>query len=553
MAHYNDGSPVNRREFLNQSRFFVAGAAALGCAVPMVYAAEDSTIQLALIGCGNRGAGAVANALNTREQGPIKLYAMADLHERNMERTLAALTEKYPEQVEVSGDRKFLGFDAYKHAIDILRPGDVAMCTTRAYIRPVHVEYAVQRGINVFMEKPFATDPAGLKRMLRAGEEAERKGLKVAAGLQCRHSPARAALIEKIHNGDLGELLYVRANRLTSRRWMEDMGERSNDLIEQLDFGKTHLLWVGSGHMVDNLIHQIDECCWLMDAWPVTCHGMGAREVGSDDHGQNVDIYSMEYTFPDGRKAFCGFRRALRGYSEFATFVHGSQRAGQFSGNVHAATVHIFNDHHISKDNIAWSPAPDVQTPWDYEWIDFINSIRENRPHNETQRAVNSDFASLMGRAAAHTNQIVTWDDVTQSDFAFCDAPEGAGLRQPAAGAGECRGIFPRAACRHLERVVSHVGSVAGVGATTGAKPRNKPGLPCGPASATPLSATPCTFTTRPADCGRQIACHFSSGNGIAPGAGVPFPSRMYRARCCSYSCGVSGSSPASSPCWACS
>ncbi len=176
MTPNHDASSVNRREFLDQSRFFLAGAAALGCAVPMVHAAEDNTVQLALIGCGNRGAGAVANALNTKGQGPIKLYAMADLHERNLEQKLKALTEKYPEQVEVSGDRKFLGFDAYKHAIDILRPGDIAMCTTRAYIRPVHVEYAVQKGIHVFMEKPFACDPAGLKRMLALPARLTRRG-----------------------------------------------------------------------------------------------------------------------------------------------------------------------------------------------------------------------------------------------------------------------------------------------------------------------------------------------------------------------------------------
>jgi predicted dehydrogenase len=106
------------------------------------------------------------------------------------------------------------------------------------------VEYAVQKGINVFMEKPFAADPMGLHRMLRAGEEAEKKGVKIAAGLQCRHSPARAALIERIHSGEMGELSYIRANRLTSRRWMGDMGDKSNDVIEQLRFGKINLLWV---------------------------------------------------------------------------------------------------------------------------------------------------------------------------------------------------------------------------------------------------------------------------------------------------------------------
>jgi predicted dehydrogenase len=403
----------NRRDFLKQnSGMLVAGAAALAAPMPGMYAGEDNTIRLALIGCGNRGNGAVANALNTSPQGPIQLYALADLNRGPMDRSLESLNKRYADKINVSDDRMFEGFQAYQQAVDALRPGDIAMCTTRAYIRPLHVEYAVRKGIHVFMEKPFACDPVGLRRILRAGEEAEKTGVKIAAGLQCRHSPARAALIERIHDGEMGELQYVRANRLTGRRWMGDQGEKSNVLTEQLKFGKVNLLWVGSGHMVDNLIHQIDECCWLMDDWPISCHGMGGREVGSTDHGQNMDTYSMEYTFPDGRKAFCGFRRALKGHREFATFVHGSKRAGQFSGNVHAATVHLFKDQRIADDNIMWSPTPDAETPWDYEWISFIDSIRNDKPHNEAKRAAYSDYASLMGRAAAHTNQLVTWDDV---------------------------------------------------------------------------------------------------------------------------------------------
>jgi predicted dehydrogenase len=255
--------------------------------------------------------------------------------------------------------------------------------------------------------------------------------VKVAAGLQCRHSPARAALIERIRDGAMGELSYIRADRLTGRGWMGDQKDRAGDLLGQLDFGKIHLMWVGSGHMVDNLIHQIDECCWLMDDWPVSCHGMGGREVGSTDRGQNLDIYSMEYTFANGKKAFCGFRRALRAHTEFATFVHGSKCAAQFSGNIHAATVHLFNDHRIANDNIAWSPTPDAKSPWDYEWIKFVDSIRNDKPHNETKRSVYADYASLMGRAAAHTNQIVTWDQVTGSQFSFVDSPEALDYDSP--------------------------------------------------------------------------------------------------------------------------
>jgi len=443
MTRSSDAPNVTRRQFLQRSSSAAAGAAVLAGTLPAVHAAEDNTIRLALIGCGSRGTGAVANALRVNAQGPIKLYATADLAPNRTEIALKAIQKDFAAKVDVSADRKFIGFDAYKKAIDVLRPGDIALCTTRAYIRPVHVEYAVKKGINVCMEKPFAPDPMGLHRMLRAGEEADKKGVKIAAGLQCRHSPARAALIDKIHSGEMGELSYIRANRLTGRAWMGNPGPRANKLMEQLQFGKAQLFWVGSGHMVDNLIHQIDECCWLMDSWPVSCHGMGGREVRSDDHGQNLDTYSMEFTFPNGKKAFCGFRRALKGHTEFATFVHCSKKAGQFSGNVHQATVHMFKDHRIAKDNIAWSPTPDAHNPWDYEWIHFIEAIRHDKPYNEAKRAVYADYASLMGRAAAHGNRIVTWEEVTNSKFQFCNNLDSLTPDSPVWVKADAQGYFP--------------------------------------------------------------------------------------------------------------
>jgi len=417
-----NNSNLNRRQFLKQSGSIAAGAAVLGSLQSSVFARGDSTIRLALIGCGGRGTGAVGNALYVPNGGSIKLYAMADLISEKMEKSLTALRKWFPAyKIDVTEDRKFRGFDAYKRAIDILRPGDVAMCTTRSYIRPVHVEYAVSKGINVFFEKPFASDPGGLHRLLRSYEVAKRKNLKVAAGLQCRHSPARQALIEKIRNDEMGDIVLIRANRLGGSSWMASQGADSNILMKQLQFGRGHLYWIGSGHMVDNLIHQIDECCWIKDAWPVSVVGMGGREPHSTDHGQNLDLYSMEYIFADGTKAFCGFRRMNKARSEFATFIHGTKCAAQFSGRTHRATVHMFKDQRIEKSNIAWTPTYDRYNPWQYEWNEFIHSIRNNRPHNEIKRAVYSDLTSLMGRAACHTNREVTWEQVMNSRFQFCD------------------------------------------------------------------------------------------------------------------------------------
>ncbi len=421
MTQTQSSSQPTRRQFLQKGTAVAAGAASLSSLARSVHAASDDTIRLALIGCGGRGTGAVRDALSVPDGGPIQLYALADLEENRMGVAQKQIEKQFPEQVNVSQDRKFLGFDAYRKAIDLLRPGDIAMCTTRAYIRPVHVEYAVRKGINVFMEKPFASDPGSLKRLLRAGEEAEQKNVKIAAGLQCRHSPARQALIDRIRDGAMGDIPLIRANRLGGAGWLGDQGAKANDLMSQLQFGRIHLYWIGSGHMVDYLIHQIDECCWIKDGWPVSAIGMGGRVPGSEDHGQNIDVYSIEYTFADGAKAFCGFRRIDKTRSDFATYVHGTRSAAQFSGDVHAPTVHMYRDQRTEKDNIVWTPEKDAFSPWQYEWNDFIASIRNDRPHNECKRAVYSDLTTLMGRAACHTGQEVTWDQIMKSDFQFCD------------------------------------------------------------------------------------------------------------------------------------
>jgi len=373
-------SKLNRRQFIKKSGSLAVGASVLGSLQPSVYARGGNTIRLALLGCGGRGTGAVGDALSVKGQGPVKLYATADLLSEKMERSITALKKKFPGKVDVTEDRKFRGFDGYKRA-----------------------------------------DPGGLHRLLRADKVAKRKNLKVAAGLQCRHSPARQALIEKIRNGEMGDIPLIRANRLGGTRWMESQGDKSNILMEQLQFGRIHLYWIGSGHMVDNLIHQIDECCWIKDAWPVKVVGMGGREPNSTDHGQNIDLYSMEYTFADGTKAMCGFRRMKKARNEFATFIHGTKCSAQFSGRTHAATVHMFKDQRIEKSNISWTPTKDAFSPWQYEWNELIKSIREDRPHNEIRRAVYSDLTSLMGRAACHTGQEVTWEQIMNSRFQFCD------------------------------------------------------------------------------------------------------------------------------------
>lgn len=409
---------VTRREFLTRSGAAVAGSALAGVAIPHVHAAEDNTIRLALIGCGGRGSGAAANAFDS-PNGPVKMVAMADLFQDRLEQSLTALTQKYAAQMDVPKDRRFVGFDAYKKAIDCLRPGDVAMLTNFAGFRPGQLEYAVSKGINVFMEKSFGPDAPALRRVIKAGEEAAKKNLKIAAGLQCRHSVNRHELLRRIHEGQMGEIHLVRAYRMQPVGVLGNRPENVKDLHWQIR-NFVHFLWVSGGLFAEMNIHQIDEICWVMDALPVTAHAVSGRAPNSRDCSQNLDSFTIEWTFPNGSKALDIVRWLPNCHTEFATYIHGTKCAAQFSGPSHIGTVHLYKDQRCSNDNIAWRAPKETITPWQAEWDNLLIAIHKDRPHNEAKRAALSNIADLMGRAAAHTGRLVTWDEMMNSNFQFC-------------------------------------------------------------------------------------------------------------------------------------
>lgn len=417
-AHRASGRST-RRAFLARSGKIAAATALAGMALPHVHAASDDTVRLALIGCGGRGSGAVANAMEV-SGGPIQLVAMADLFENRLASAHKALSASFGSRVDVPRDRQFIGFDAFRKAIDSLRPGsgDIAMLTGYAGFRPAQLEYAVERGVHVFMEKSFATDPPGVRRLLRAAEEADRKGLKIAAGLMCRHSRNRQELIRRIRDGELGEILFIRAYRMEASGPLGPKPATVSDLEWQLR-NFTKFLWVSGGLFAEMDIHQIDELCWIKDAWPVSAHGVGGRVADSTDCSQNLDSFSAEWTFPDGAKAYDVVRYIPKCHDEFATFIHGTKRAAQFSGNIHAATVRTYKDQRISRDNIAWEAPKEELTAWQAQWNDFLDAIRNNKPMNQARRAALSNLTDIIGRAAIHMGRIITWEEAMASNFQF--------------------------------------------------------------------------------------------------------------------------------------
>jgi predicted dehydrogenase len=410
---------ATRREFLTRGGAAVAASALAGVTLPHVHAAPNDTVQLAIIGSGNRGSGAIVNAMEATGS-TTRLVAMADLYEDRLYKSHASLGAKFPDRVDVPSERQFVGFDAFKKAIDALRPrsGDVALLTGYAGFRPQHLEYAVQRGVNVFMEKSFATDPVGVRRVIAAGELAEKTGVKIAAGLMCRHSRNRQELIRRIKAGELGEVLHTRAYRMGPNGPLAPKPADKTDLEWQLR-NFTKFLWVSGGLWAEMDIHQIDEICWLHDAWPVSAHGIGGRVANSKDCSQNLDSFSVEWTFPNGSKAYDVVRYIPKCEPEFATFVHGTKKAAQFSGNVHAGTVQTYKDQRIGREHIEWQAPKEEFTPHQAQWNDFLDAIRHDKPFNQAKRAAYSNLATIMGRAAVHMGRTITWEEALASNFQF--------------------------------------------------------------------------------------------------------------------------------------
>jgi predicted dehydrogenase len=312
----------SRRNFLTTSAGAVVAGATLERAIATrSYAGEEHTIPIALVGCGGRGTGAATQALSTK--GPTRLVAMADVFEDRLKDSLDQLTQQHSPQLEVARDRQFLGTDAYRKAIDCVAPGGVVLLATPPAFRPIHVEYAVSRGCHVFMEKSFGVDAPGVRRILKAGEAAKTRNLKIAGGLMSRHYKPLEEAVEQIHKGAIGDVMTCYAYRMHSPVGLDPGRPGENELAHQIR-NYSNFTWLTGSFLLDWLIHNLDICCWVKGAWPVACQGQGGRQVRTLPD-QLFDHYLVEYSFPDGTRLMAEGRHMDQCWGFFGDVIHGSK------------------------------------------------------------------------------------------------------------------------------------------------------------------------------------------------------------------------------------
>lgn len=317
-----------RREFL--SRSVTAGAAA-GLAGSLhvarfAHAAGSDELRIGLVGCGGRGTGAANDALHSN--GPIRLVAMADVFEDRLERSLKSLqtVEEVQDRVSVSEENKFIGFDAYQKLLATNL--DIVLLATPPGFRPLHYAAAIAAGKHVFMEKPCCVDGPGYRVLMDTNKLADEKNRKVVVGLQRRHQPSYLEGIQRVHDGEVGEIILIRTyfNMPASGPNYDRRPETMTEMEWQIRrWGK--FTWLSGDHIVEQAVHEIDIANWMKkDESPVRANGLGGREVRIGcGNGQIFDHHFVEYIYADGSRHFAQAKQQPGGWTHVSDNVHGTR------------------------------------------------------------------------------------------------------------------------------------------------------------------------------------------------------------------------------------
>ncbi|MCF7975600.1 MAG: Gfo/Idh/MocA family oxidoreductase [Phycisphaerae bacterium] len=407
----NDTQATTRRDFLKQTSGTLAAAALTSTIGTRAYAAEDNTLKIALIGCGGRGTGAAANALSTA--GPTQLVAMADVFPDRLKGSLNSISDAFSKKVDVPQERQFLGMDGFRKAIDAVAPGGVVLLATPPAFRPQHVEYAVARGCHVFMEKSFAVDAPGIRRILKAGQQARQKNLKIASGLMSRHYRPLEEAVAQIHNGLIGDVITCWAYREHAPVGFAPKSPGQSELAHQIR-NYSNYTWLNGSFMLDWLIHNLDVCCWCKDAWPVSAQGQGGRQVRTAAD-QLFDHYSVEFTFPDGTRMQAQGRHMDNCWGFFGDVIHGTTGSAVLGEGI--TKPRLFKGHNTTAENTIWQFEGSRHDGYQTEHDLLFDAIRNNKPYNETERSAYAAMTGILGRMAAESGQTITWDQAMASDL----------------------------------------------------------------------------------------------------------------------------------------
>ncbi len=418
MDHRERGS-ITRRDFVKGS---AAALAATSLAGPVLaYAGGSDRIRIGLIGCGGRGTGAAVQAL--RADPGIVLWSMADVFPERVASSHAGIMEEmagldedeqsgsmWRDKVQVPEERRFVGFDAHEH---VLASGvDAVLLTAYPHFRPAQLKAAIAAGKHVFAEKPVAVDGPGIRSVLESAAEAQRKGLALQVGFCWRYHDAMRAGFGKVLDGTIGDVTTVHTTYHGGTLPKRPRQAGWSDMEFQMR-NWWHFTWISGDHIVEQAIHSIDRMAWALgDKLPsrATCLGGRAARSGPE-HGDAYDHFAVVYEYDDGRRAFHTCRQMQNTPGDNTDYIYSTAGAATING-WDPGSIHCRN--HSGSD--LWRYTGGSDDMYQHEHNELWASIRAGKPINDCVRGAHSNLMAIMGRMAAYTGQVVTWEQALKSE-----------------------------------------------------------------------------------------------------------------------------------------
>jgi predicted dehydrogenase len=408
---------TTRRDFLKTSAA-VAGGLGLNFSLSSgLYAAGDDTLKVGLVGCGGRGTGAAREALKADPNN--KLVAVADVFRQQIDYSIKNLKEQeeIAAKVQVDEDHKFVGLEAYKQVVDAC---DVVLLASPPGFRPYHLRYAVDAGKHVFTEKPMATDVPGCRSVMESVKIAKEKKLGILAGFCWRYDYPRRELFQRIHDGQIGEVVAVYGTYLTNPvKPMPAADTRPKDItdLEWMVRNWYNFTWLSGDGLVEQAVHTVDWVAWAMkDTPPASCTAVGGRQIPAQG-GNIFDHIEVNYQWDNavGTRGFLAQRQIPGCHNENSLVVIGTKGAGHIGAR--RGGVNITGEN-------PWTYAGPAPNMYQVEHDEFFASLRKGEPLNNGDRMVTSTLMAIMGRTAGYTGQKITWNKRDENDLAITESQE---------------------------------------------------------------------------------------------------------------------------------
>ncbi len=406
----NEKLTRTRRDFVKQSSMLAGGLMAM----PMIsnagyFNSVDDTIKVAVIGCGGRGTGAAMQALSTKQN--VKLVAMADAFRDRLDQSYKSLTDgdegNVKDRVAVTEETKFVGFDAYLKVIPL---ADVIIIATPPGFRPIHFEEAIKQGKHVFMEKPVATDPAGVKKVLEVAEIAKKKKLNVVVGLQRHYQTSYRELYKRVQDGMIGDITSSQVWWNNDGVWVRPRTPAQTEMEYQMR-NWYYFNWLCGDHITEQHIHNLDVMNWFKGAYPVKAQGLGGRQVRTGkEYGEIYDHHYVEYQYADGSIMNSQCRHIKGTYAKVDEMFVGTKgvvKCGDAEISSKGKSLYKFDK---SKEN----------EPYQNEHDELFAALAKGEyKFADAENGAKSTLTSIIGRMATYSGQIIEWDKTINSGISL--------------------------------------------------------------------------------------------------------------------------------------